>query len=164
MKDSYEQALRQVLQYEGGYVNDPVDLGGATNKGIIQRTYDSFRRLWGKVKQSVRNISDEEVARIYREGYWDKCGCDDLAYPVDIVVFDSAINCGPERAKLWWNWAKIGDVDSFKQAQLVLNHRRAHYAALIRAKPKQAKFAKGWENRVRDLERKYINAAEGRVV
>lgn len=40
----YSAALRQILKFEGGYVDDPVDPGGATNFGITQRTYDSWRR------------------------------------------------------------------------------------------------------------------------
>ncbi|WP_330220503.1 glycosyl hydrolase 108 family protein, partial [Sulfitobacter sp. HI0129] len=30
-----------VLAHEGGYVNNRKDPGGATNMGIIQRTYDA---------------------------------------------------------------------------------------------------------------------------
>ena len=33
-----------LLKWEGGFVNDPVDLGGATNKGITIKTFISYRK------------------------------------------------------------------------------------------------------------------------
>ena len=36
---SYEEIIEQVLHHEGGYVNDPTDLGGETNFGITKRFY-----------------------------------------------------------------------------------------------------------------------------
>ena len=36
-----------ILSWEGGFVNDPRDLGGATNKGI---TIATFRSVFGKDK------------------------------------------------------------------------------------------------------------------
>ena len=45
MKDeNFEKMLKFVLQEEGGYVNDPHDRGGETNKGITHATYDSYRK------------------------------------------------------------------------------------------------------------------------
>ena len=44
MYDSnFEKMLKFVLQREGGYVNDPNDLGGETNKGITHTTYNSYQ-------------------------------------------------------------------------------------------------------------------------
>jgi lysozyme family protein len=38
MKENYPQALKQVLKYEGGKVDDPRDPGGRTAFGITQDT------------------------------------------------------------------------------------------------------------------------------
>ena len=35
----FEEAVKQVLKHEGGYVNDPVDPGGETNMGISKKAY-----------------------------------------------------------------------------------------------------------------------------
>jgi lysozyme family protein len=41
---SFDNALRIVLQLEGGYSNDPFDRGGATNYGIVQATYNDYNK------------------------------------------------------------------------------------------------------------------------
>lgn len=98
MKSSYTLSLKRVLKHEGGYVNHPSDPGGATNKGIIQRTYNAWRRAKGLPLRSVKLITDDEVAAIYKSSYWDKIKGDDLPVGVDYAVFDFAVNSGPARA------------------------------------------------------------------
>lgn len=41
--DTFEKMLKFVLEKEGGYVNDPNDLGGETNKGITTATYNVYK-------------------------------------------------------------------------------------------------------------------------
>ena len=54
-----------VLRREGGYVNHPADPGGATNKGVTQAVYNAWRKARKQAAQSVKLISDTEVAAIY---------------------------------------------------------------------------------------------------
>jgi len=98
MKENYPQALRQVLKYEGGYVDHPKDPGGPTNKGVTQAVYDAWQKKNGLPTQSVRNISDAAVAAIYKQQYWDAISGDDLPSGVDFAVFDYAVNSGVSRA------------------------------------------------------------------
>lgn len=39
-----ELLVPHILRFEGGYVNDPDDLGGATNKGVCFKTYKLYRQ------------------------------------------------------------------------------------------------------------------------
>lgn len=98
MKENYAQALKQVLKYEGGYVDHPKDPGGPTNKGITQAVYDAWRKKSGLPVQSVRSIADSEVAAIYRQEYWDRISGDLLPSGIDFAVFDYAVNSGVSRA------------------------------------------------------------------
>lgn len=41
--DGFEPALAFVLRWEGGFVDNPADPGGRTNKGITQKVYDAWR-------------------------------------------------------------------------------------------------------------------------
>lgn len=98
MKENYAQALKQVLKYEGGYVDHPKDPGGPTNKGVTQAVYDAWRKKSGLPVQSVRSIADNEVAAIYRQEYWDRISGDSLPSGIDFAVFDFAVNSGVSRA------------------------------------------------------------------
>jgi len=98
MKDNLETATNWILVHEGGYVNHPDDPGGATNKGIIQTTYDAFRRRKGLKSRSVKSITNSEVLEIYKDQYWDKVWGDHLPNGLDYAMYDFAINSGPSRA------------------------------------------------------------------
>lgn len=98
MDTNFSTALALVLQSEGGYVNNPHDPGGATNKGITQRVYDAYRKFLGQPIGSVKFIGGEEVSSIYRRQYWDAVRGGDLPAGVDYAVFDEAVNSGPVKA------------------------------------------------------------------
>lgn len=98
MKSTYKKAMQWVARSEGGYVNHPKDPGGATNHGITQRVYDSYRRRKHAGKTTVRYITADEVAEIYRVQYADQVRYDDLPAGVDYAVLDYAINSGVRRS------------------------------------------------------------------
>jgi lysozyme family protein len=97
MRENFDRALQFVLVHEGGFADHPKDPGGATMKGV---TLETFRRHFGADKSvnDLRNITPEQLACVYRTGYWDKCSCDQLPGGVDYAVFDLAVNSGPGRA------------------------------------------------------------------
>lgn len=96
--DRLAACLAETMKWEGGWVNDPVDPGGPTMKGVTQRVYDGHRDGAGKSRRSVRMIEDYELQAIYRGSYWRVVRGDDLPPGVDLAVFDYAVNSGPQRA------------------------------------------------------------------
>ncbi len=42
-----------ILKWEGGFVDDPADLGGATNKGVTIGTYREYRKKKGLPEPTV---------------------------------------------------------------------------------------------------------------
>ena len=100
---TFFDALAFVLKYEGGYVNHPGDKGGETNYGITRKT----ARAHG-YQGPMKKIPMEVVRAIYREGYWDKCRCEELPrHALRLVVFDAAVHAGPARA-IRWAQAAVG--------------------------------------------------------
>ncbi|MDY0390459.1 MAG: glycosyl hydrolase 108 family protein [Desulfobulbus oligotrophicus] len=97
MQENFARSLHNVLLHEGGFTDHPRDPGGATMKGVTLLT---FRRFFGaeKTVSDLQHITEEQLAHIYRTGYWDKCSCDALPRGVDYAVFDFAVNSGPGRA------------------------------------------------------------------
>ena len=54
----YKEIISQVLKHEGGYVNDPTDMGGETNFGITKRWYPDL---------DIKNLTKDEVYHCYKE-------------------------------------------------------------------------------------------------
>lgn len=90
----FEDALKDVLQNEGGYVNDPDDKGGATNYGITIKTLSDFTGHEVEEKD-VRNLTMETVRKIYRANYWDRLKLDQVkSRELAHLLFDQAVNRG----------------------------------------------------------------------
>ena len=95
---NFAPSLEAVLVSEGGFVNNPNDPGGATNKGVTQRVYDAWRVVTGSLQQSVRFIAPIEVSSIYQKQYWNAILGDQLPAGVDYCLFDEAVNSGPVKS------------------------------------------------------------------
>ena len=93
MKSNYDECLKTILHHEGGYVNHPKDPGGETNLGVTKRVYQEH----GGTKD-MKDLVVEDVAPIYKKGYWDRMKGDDLPGGLDLCVFDFGVNAGPGRA------------------------------------------------------------------
>lgn len=99
--DRFAACLGVVLGLEGGYVDDPLDPGGATNMGITRRTLAAWRKVapWQALpKSAVATLGRQEATAIYRANYWQRCRCDAIPAGLDLALFDFAVNSGPERA------------------------------------------------------------------
>lgn len=161
MKSSYPLSIKLVLKHEGGYVNHPSDPGGATNKGITQATYNSWRKAHGQSVRSVKLIEQSEVEAIYKKNYWDKVRGDDLPVGIDYAVFDFAVNSGPARAAKFIQRLAGVPADGIigpatvaaatsKQFGLVdkLCNERMRFLQTL---PTWRVFGKGWSNRVTEV-------------
>ncbi len=167
---SFDDCLAFVLRWEGGFVDDPDDRGGATNKGITQAVYDEWRERKHYDKRSVREIEDGEVKQIYLEQYWRPSRCQALDYPMSLILFDSAVNHGVGRAvKILQDALKVTQDGVFGPKTMAaydyleechgtchiagsyLAAREEFYFRIVDSRPEQAKFLRGWMNRLSDL-------------
>lgn len=98
MQANYPRCLANTLREEGGWTNDPRDLGGPTMRGIIQREYTKYRARKGLPERSVRFISEAELQDIYAGNYWRPMRGDRWPKGPDQIVFDIAVNSGTGRA------------------------------------------------------------------
>lgn len=142
----FKKALKFVLKWEGGYVNNPNDKGGATNKGITQGTYNRWLKVNRAPSKDVRDIAMSEVEDIYYNDYWHEAGCNEMTKVFAVLAFDTAVNMGVGRVGEFLRAAKWKDPSAFIAA------RRAKYEEFARY-GNQRIFLKGWLNRMDDLER-----------
>jgi lysozyme family protein len=172
MEDNFNKTLDFTLEHEGGYVDNPADPGGATNRGI------SFRFLKGidssTTKSDIVNMTLERASEIYRTYFWRSCYCDELPSLVDSVVFDTAVNMGTGTSikllqkslnDLYGTNLKVDGsfgpitqsaveeiVDTLEFAKDIIDRRRDYYTSLANNKPRFRVFLRGWMNRINDLE------------
>lgn len=153
---TYKTAIEFVAKWEWGgradghYTNIPEDRGGPTKYGITQRTYSQ------RYKGLVEHATLEEAFAIYREDYWDvyktkaiPMDLDDVPPEFAIAVFDSGVNCGPNRAYRWGTEA----LKEKEPTKHLLALREKHYIDIVSKNPSQNKFFKGWINRLNDLKK-----------
>jgi lysozyme family protein len=163
MRENYAASLAAVLKFEGGYVNHPRDPGGATNKGVTQNTYNSWRKRQGLPAQSVKNITQAEVESIYRRDYWDAVRGDDLPSGVDLATFDYAVNSGVGRAVRSLQGVlkrpqtgKItdADIDAARKNPGVWKDLCDERLGFLKRLGTWGVFGKGWGRRVADVKAK----------
>lgn len=163
MRSNFDAALAAVLAHEGGYVNDPQDPGGATNRGVTQAVYDVWRVDHQLPKRSVKHITPAEVMAIYKRRYWDAVKGDQLPSGLDYCLFDFAVNSGPKRAATHLQRV-LGVSDDGKIGPQTLEAaERAPTTDLIHAvsnlrqaflekQPHFPRFGRGWTRRVAEVE------------
>jgi len=162
----FADALHFVLKREGGYSDDPMDPGGATNCGITQKVYDDWRDQNHLVERTVRQLTPDEIFTIYDERYWQPIRGDELNAEdsnVALQVFDMAVNTGIKRAIITLqrclHATEDGDLGFNTMAALRASDKpslRDAYAAerdrfyrnLVATKPSLSKFLEGWLKRV----------------
>ena len=87
--DNFNDIIEKVLQHEGGYVNDPNDLGGETKYGITKRFYPDL---------DIKNLTKDKAKEIYYEDYWLKNKVDKMPLHLQYIYFDMCINMGKRTA------------------------------------------------------------------
>lgn len=94
-------AIAKTLAYEGGFVNDPVDPGGATHYGISLRwlhTQNIDFDLDGDGDVDVidvRAMTVEQAVALYLRHWWEPFRCGELPDLVGAKYFDMIVNMGP---------------------------------------------------------------------
>lgn len=97
-----DEYMPRILAHEGGYVNNPKDPGGATNRGV---TIGTLRKL-GIDKDGdgdsdvvdLKLLTAADAAMVFKRFYADPVQADLLPVGLDYAMTDFAVNSGPSRA------------------------------------------------------------------
>lgn len=105
-----ERIISQVIEAEGGYVNNPNDRGGATKFGITEAVARA-NGYSGKMQDLPLSLAQN----IYRQRYVIKPGFDQVAVintRIAAELVDTGVNMGPARAgeflQRWLNGFNTG--------------------------------------------------------
>ena len=108
-------AYHHTMSNEGGYVNDPDDVGGETYKGISRKYNPSWNgwEIIDKMKNSecgstfpdnLGEVNEQtielnlRVKGYYKLAYFDPYLGDDMEYGLALEMFDTSVNMGVGRA------------------------------------------------------------------
>lgn len=92
-----ETYLNELIEREGGYVNDPTDRGGATKYGITE----AVARAHG-YKGHMRDLPKDLAKMIYRKTHWTNPRFDQVNQihaAIAEELLDTGVNCGVAFAK-----------------------------------------------------------------
>lgn len=128
---NFNEAYDITLKHEGGYVKDPVDVGGETYKGISRRYHPSWEG-WSiidgyKLRQGFPNSAYKDsnleilVKRFYKMYFWDVNLLDKFtSQNIANEMFDTGVNMGVSRAATF-----------LQRALNVLNNNGTIYVDLV---------------------------------
>lgn len=155
-----------IKKWEGGFVNDPFDRGGATNKGI---TIATFRHYYGEemTVADLKAMTDDQWQHIFEVGYWAPWQADKIdSQPVANICVDWAWASGTKTAirevqKLLGvdvdgivgpkTLAAINDAAPRELFDKIKEARLAFVRGIVLRNPSQARFSRGWTNRINDI-------------
>lgn len=165
---SFDLFLPLLLRFEGGYVDDPTDPGGETNKGVTMATFQNCaHQLLGidPTSDNLRALTDGQAGIIYRALYWDKIRGDEFPLQdLANIVCDFYVNSGTHATLLLQRVingmgatvvadgaigpASIQALVALPQNDVYRQYKQgriAYYQSLSQRFPQ---FLKGWLNRV----------------
>jgi lysozyme family protein len=131
MADFYK-TIDFVLQWEGGYSQDPRDPGGETSYGISKRAFPDL---------DIKKLTKEEAIAIYQKNYWVLSGAGTIEDDaLALMHMDTAVNMGVNAA------LHILRDSGNDIAKYVANRVQGYHDRCI-ANPKLKIFFFGWINR-----------------
>lgn len=152
--------IGEILQREGGFVNNPSDRGGSTNFGVTVQTL----RWWRKDQNAdVRTLGEAEAREILTALYIDRPKISLLPDRVKGFMADFSVHSGPgiaiqhlQRALGVTVDGVIGDetlgaaqnCDPERLLRLLIASRAKMIAKIVQKSPNQVVFLGGWIDRV----------------
>ena len=172
-----------ILSWEGGFVNDPADRGGATNKGVTLSTWKAQgydKNHDGKIDvKDLKLITDDDAMLIMKRNYWDRWQADKIkSEPVACLLVDWVWGSGVWGIKIPQDMLGVkadGIVGSKTLAALNaqdahtfferLKARREQYLLdIVKSRPANRKFLTGWQNRLRSMCYTYLRCNGGKIL
>lgn len=161
----------KILKWEGNFVNDPSDAGGATNKGVTIATWRSV----GYDKDGDGDIdvqdlklltTDDVINRVLKPHYWDRWQADKINNQsiadilVDwvwgsgkwgIVIPQQLLKVTPDGIVVPKTIEALNKANPEELFKNIWWARYNYLQKIVNTRPANKKFLKGWMNRLNDF-------------
>lgn len=160
-----------IFSWEGGYVNDPLDLGGETNMGVTIGTWKQVGKDLngdGLINGEDLKLLDKDliIDCVLKPHYWDRWQADQIKNqsianilvdwvwasgshgikrPQRILGVTADGIVGPKTI------AAINAADAAKLFELIKTDRLKFIDEIVAARPANKRFEKGWKNRINSI-------------
>lgn len=166
---NYQQLIPYIRKWEGGYVNDPLDKGGATNAGVTIATYRAYRKSKGYATTTIddlKRMTSVEWQEIFKTLYWDKWRADGItSQSVANILVDWVWGSGvwgikipqrllgvtPDGVVGPATLAALNALEPRKAFEAIKAARVQYLDDICRRTPTNERFRRGWLNRLNDL-------------
>ena len=157
----FEQYAIKLWDLEGGFINHPLDKGGATNRGITLETFKGFYP--DATVEDLRNLTYGQFLTITRVKYWNRWKADLIGnQSIAEFLVDWTYNSGtwgikiPQRILNVEQDGLVGTktVKAVNESDggILFAHlklaRRKFFEDIVKNNPSQKIFLKGWLNRL----------------
>lgn len=167
----FKSLVGGIIKREGGYVNDPSDSGGETNFGITSKTLKEANQQGLIPHTDVKSLTEDDAATIYKSMYFENTGINKLPdSKVQEMVLDHTVNAGPKAGAVLLQRAlgieedgiigskTVAAVENFVKEKgtnallhLYSEGRRKFYHDVVKARPQNSRFIRGWNRRVDEV-------------
>jgi len=162
-----ELFVPKILALEGGFVNDPADRGGATNRGVTLSTWKKAghdKDGDGDIDaEDIRLLSREDAIVVLKLNYWDRWKAGQIGnQSIAEILVDWLWASGKWGIVIPQRLLKVDDdgivgpatlyaVNAANQRGLhaaIFHARKVFIEELVRNHPEHSKFFNGWMNRL----------------
>lgn len=170
MATSVEKLAPFVLEHEGGFVNDPLDRGGATNKGVtiaVWKAQGYDKDGDGDIDVAdLKLITEADAIMIMKKNYWDRWKADQIKnQAIANTLVDWVWGSGAWGIKIPQRILGVKDdgVVGIKTLEAINKQNPNKFLeklylarfnfldGIVASNPSQKRFIKGWKNRMNDL-------------
>lgn len=170
----FEDFVKHIAKWEGGYSNDPLDRGGETVRGITWGTYQTIGPKLGfpATKERFLKLTFDDFAKFVKY-FWDRSSANEIrdkrnAAHITQLRWGNANRIPQFLNKIFaakgiqdrvpsdtlLTKQNIKNINSLNQDELfdtIHKLKMDHYEGIIRNDPSQSRFRTGWQRRANDF-------------